>query len=119
MFGRYSGIHALPRRLWMLSIGLAGLVIALAIAFVAAPDSRPSLLHESGPLEGATYVVYAMAFVVGIVALIGNTNIRRSYWVVPLVGLIGFLEETSYGFEFFTTAHPISPAKTSPTSTIS
>ena len=70
--------------------GLAGL-------FVASPAARPWLAREGGLTEALTAATLGGAILLGIWGMRRTPSAPRCYWLVPVVGLIGIVDEIGLG----------------------
>jgi hypothetical protein len=79
-------------RVW----GLAAALVLLAYTLVA--PLRPLFLAEGGPVEDATATTFLLAFLIGTAAYLTTDeacSVPRTATVIPALGLLGFLDETS------------------------
>jgi hypothetical protein len=99
---------------WLL-ITLSALIdVTACLFFISNPSGgivRTYIAAEDGILENLTVVLYLLTFLFALV-LLGTQSIKRQFdrkWLVLLLalGLIGFLEEISYGERLLSLEMPI------------
>lgn len=90
------------RPFWLAFLWLAGHATLLEIHFLA-PRLRGPLFGEDRVVETATALLFLAAFIVGLAFLIAHRS--RRYRVLLLIasslGLVGFLDEISFGARLF------------------
>jgi hypothetical protein len=78
-----------------------GIVSALfAAVYYSYPQIRTSIIAENELIENFTALTFLLAFVVGGVQLLRSRLSRRQWGLlalVPVLGLVGFLDEISFG----------------------
>ena len=82
------------------AIGVLVAVGAYVSMFLLAPSARPRLATEDGVIEAATAALFLGAAAVGSVGVL-RTGATRIHWLIPLVGLLGFLDEMRFGARIF------------------
>ncbi len=77
-------------------------IAIISAIYVFIPTLRPSLTTEDQFIENLTAVVFFTAFLTAVIRITtSNESHRLAYAIVPLLGLIGFLDELSFGQRFF------------------
>ncbi|MCJ7725009.1 MAG: hypothetical protein MUP76_01270 [Acidimicrobiia bacterium] len=94
---RRTAPHRLPGAV---AIGLAVAVAVYAAAFVAVPSARHRLAIEDGIIETTTALVFMGSAVFGTIGMLTGRH-RPVYWVIPVAGLLGFLDEMRFGGRIF------------------
>ena len=63
---------------------------------------RKPLIRENNVLEVITAILFLGACILGAKKLLSSSTAKtlNIYWCIPVLGLIGFLEETSFGHSF-------------------
>ncbi len=82
------------------AIGVAVAVAVYAISFAIAPSVRRRLAVEDGIIETTTAVVFLAAAIVGVIGM-RRSLAHRAHWLIPLAGLLGFLDEMRFGARAF------------------
>jgi len=74
-----------------------------SLIYIFFPETRLSFLREDQFMENLTAVLFFSSFLFGIGSLARpkEKKYRMAYIAIPLVGLIGFLDELSYGERIF------------------
>ena len=95
---RYS-TTTLAGRFW--SITLLSFFLASSI-YLWVPWLRKPLIRENNLLELLTAALFFLVVILGVKRLVKlkGTHNGKMYWIIPIVGLIGVLEETSFGHSF-------------------
>ena len=86
---------------------ISSVAISISTYFLL-PNLRGLIIGEDRLLESSSAVLFLATFVIGLaLALqVNEKRQRRVYFVVPLIGLLGFLEELSYGERIFDITMP-------------
>ncbi|MGH7856265.1 MAG: hypothetical protein ACREQY_02975, partial [Candidatus Binatia bacterium] len=71
--------------------------MSIATLYFAVPSLQPEFVHENRFLENLTAALYLSAALSGLVLLLDSCRARVLLTVVIAFGLLGFLDETSYG----------------------
>jgi hypothetical protein len=75
--------------------------------FFTRPELRGEFLYEDRLVENWSTGLFLAAFVVGLFLFLWIKNISKISLVVPILGLLGFLEEISFGERYFKLTMPI------------
>ena len=80
-----------------------GNIIVLSLVFALAPGLRDGLLAEDRFMENLTVFLFLAGFLagLGLTLRLRGTAFFLPYSVVPLIGLIGLLDELSFGERIF------------------
>ncbi|MCX7935201.1 MAG: hypothetical protein N3A66_08095, partial [Planctomycetota bacterium] len=73
--------------------------LALCVLYLGAPVLRPQLVDENMFLESAGAIFFLTAFLLGAAiwpTLPAGSLARQVGWLLPLCGLLGFLDDTSF-----------------------
>lgn len=78
------------------------LAILIAI-YVLIPDTRETLFSENQIVENLTWGLYLLSFLFGSYQIykLDNIRFRKVYLLLPIYGLIGFVDETGMGANIF------------------
>ena len=89
-------------------IAAAANILIFSLIYFLAPGFRASLILEDRFMENLTVILYLAGFLLGVtLALRLRTNTQRMvYGMVPLIGLIGLLDELSFGERIFNFTMP-------------
>lgn len=81
----------------------------LSLIYLFIPALRFSLIAENQFLENLTAIFYFDSFVLGLLffAQIKNKEYCSIYILVPILSLLGFLDEISFGQELFSLEMPV------------
>jgi len=82
------------------AIGVVVAVGAYVSMFLLMPSARPRLATEDGVIEAATAVLFLGAAAVGSVGVL-RSGATRIHSLIPIVGLLGFLDEMRFGARIF------------------
>lgn len=86
---------------WMnIGVFCACMIVAYGVYFLF-PDQHGLLLLEDSLVENLGAVAFLASFVVGLLLFMKSTEYRKSIAVVSCIGLVGFLDEISFGIRFF------------------
>ena len=93
---RESGLF---RKFWIVT---AISFLVTASAYVWIPSIRIPLLRENSFLESLTALFFFLVVILGTKTLLEKRSKKYPmiFWIIPLLGLLGFLEETSFGHRF-------------------
>ena len=77
--------------------------ILFTLVFAIFPRSRKQFIKENRFLEDATAYLFLLAFLVGIYMILKmrKSHFLKSYFIFPFLGLLGYLDEISFGKKFF------------------
>lgn len=75
--------------------------IGLAAVFLALPALRSQMTEEDRFLEILTALVFAVGFLVGIVAFARRRGAPAFYLIMPACSLLGLLDEVGFGHRLF------------------
>jgi hypothetical protein len=84
-------------------------IIIISYLYFLFPDLRDFLVAEDRLTEDLTALFYLLSFSLGIflISRIKEKKYRRIYLAIPVIGLLGFLEELSYGERIFKFKTPL------------
>jgi len=84
-------------------------IIVLSSLYFLFPDLRDFLIAEDKLTEDLTALFYLLSFILGVflISRIRENRLRRIYLALPVIGLLGFLEELSYGERIFKFKTPL------------
>jgi hypothetical protein len=86
---------------------LAGTVVATAFSLVFIfPEYRPYLVEEDSLIENASALFFLLTFLWGLRLGHRHTQLRFMLWVVSGIGLLGFLDEISFGERLLSLSMP-------------
>lgn len=83
-------------------------VLIFSLIYFLTPALRASLISEDRVMETLTVILFLAGFLLGVILtsrLRTNTQ-RLAYGVIPLIGLIGLLDELSFGERIFSLTMP-------------
>ena len=95
-----NGPRANPSAPAAIALAVAVAVCVYALAFAIVPSARERLIVEDGIIETTTALVFVAAAVIGVAAL-WRSRRRARWWLIPALGLLGFLDEMSFGARIF------------------
>ncbi len=77
-------------------------VAILSLLYSVIPPLRPHMIREDHFLENLTAVLFLVGFLLGLIFIsrLKGTSYPRAYLLIPLIALVCFLEEVSYGQRF-------------------
>ena len=73
------------------------------LAYIFAPEWRGNIINEDHVVEQATTLTFAAAFLIGVTSIMRSQGLasRKLHALIPVAGLIGFLDELSFGERVF------------------
>lgn len=91
-----------PRRIFAVYAVVGAVLSSLAVAaFTVGPRVRYYLLKEDYALESMALALFLASAVVGARQVLVRRPRSRWYYAIPILGLVGALEEISYGRWYF------------------
>ena len=74
-------------------------ILLFLVLFIAFPNLKPLFIQEDNFIENLSAILFFLSFFVGLITLIRSkkTHFHPIYIGIPLLGLIGFLDEISFG----------------------
>lgn len=101
-------------RVWLLVAALVLIDLVAALIFITAPSGgtvRGYFVHEDSLIENLTAAFYLFTFFAALLLLknqrVSSVNSRRWLIMLSAVGLLGFLDEISFGERLFDLAMPV------------
>ncbi len=89
------------RLLYTYQSAITALVGMVVIAGFLLPERFEAFVWEGDLIQNLSFVLHALAVAVALVAgTLHLWHLGRGYWLIPLLGLIGFLEELGWGTRF-------------------
>ncbi len=84
-------------------------IAAITFTYRSFPRLRPHFVMEDHFLENLEAYLYVATFVIGMISVLRlkETVHRRMYMAIPLIGLLCFLDEVSYGARIFNINVPV------------
>ena len=84
------------------AITVSNILICSAL-FIIFPDLKSIFIHEDNFVENLSAILFFLSFFAGLIALIGfkKPHHHPGYIAIPILGLIGFLDEISFGERLF------------------
>ncbi len=78
-------------------------IVVFSSVYILVPELRQSFLSEDQFIENLTAALFFSAFLLGGISIARSKekHHRVAYGAIPLMGLVGFLEELSYGERLF------------------
>jgi hypothetical protein len=94
-----------------LFLTLAAGIVVLCLLYLAAPTIRPLIFEEDGIVETASALLFLLAFATGAVRIVrrGLTPHSLLLPAATILGLMGFLDEISFGARWFGWQMPAMP----------
>lgn len=95
----------------LLFLTLAAGIVVLCLLYLAVPTTRPLIFEEDGLVETASALLFLLAFAIGVVRIVrhGLTPYSLLLPVATILGLMGFLDEISFGAPWFGWQMPAMP----------
>ncbi len=82
---------------WSCLLVFCANVLAAYLLFFLVPASHDALLQEDGAVENLSAVLYLYAFLAGMFLFRKSVSFRKSLLLVGVLGLVGCLDEISFG----------------------
>ncbi len=93
-----SRTAARHRLLYPYQATLAALLGLLVIAGTLLPERHEAFVFEGELIQNLSFCVHALAVAVALIAsTLHLWHVGRAYWVIAILGLIGFMEELGWG----------------------
>ncbi len=83
-------------------------VLIFSSLYISIPQLRTSFVAEDQFTESVTAVLFFSSFLLGLILIVKlkRKSYRKVYLVIPLLGLVGFLDELSFGQRMFNLTMP-------------
>lgn len=82
--------------------------IGFSLLFLLIPVIREDLINEGQLIENLTAIICLSSFILGLIFIVKNKKYNQKlYLSLPVLGLIFFLEEISFGYEILNFQPPL------------